>query len=168
MPKALRVTFPFSPDELLRLEKHEKCADVRMRLMLIRLVLGGMAASKAGQLVGLRESQACLWVRRFNASGPAGLQSLPKTPRRSRLKPERIEQFKQRVLNGPTPSDGVSVLRGKDFQRILKDEFSAKCSLGGVYYILHKLDFSNLCPRPQHPESDPVAQEEFKKTSCTA
>lgn len=168
MPKILRVTFAITMDEVLALEKREKRAVVRCRLALVRLVLGGMAASKAGALLGIHPSRACDWITRFNASGVEGLIDLPKQPRRSCLRPEQEENFKARVRNGATARDGVNVLRGKDFQRILRDEFAASCSLGGAYFILHKLGFSNLSPRPQHPESDAAAQEAFKKTACTA
>jgi len=65
---------------------------------------------------------------------------------------QRIKsKHSRRVRQGARPEDGVSVLRGPDFQRILQREFHAQVSLGGTYYILHKLDFSSLMPRPQHP-----------------
>jgi transposase len=168
MPKVLRVTFAVAADELRELEKRERRPAVRCRLALVRLVLGGIAASKAGPLLGLHPSRACDWVKRFNASGAKGLVDLPKRSRRSRLRPELVESFKARVRKGATAEDGVNVLRGKDFQRILRDEFQASCSLPGTYLILHRLGFSSLVPRPQHPESNAAAQEEFKKTACTA
>lgn len=168
MPKLLRVTFPITIDELFGLEKREKRGPVRSRLMLVRLVLGGTAASKAGSILGIHPSRACAWIKRFNAAGPEGLVNLPKRSRRSRLRPELVESFKARVRSGVTGCDSVNVLRGKDFQRILRDEFEACCSLRGTYLILHKLGFSSLSPRPKHPESDAAVQEEFKKTACTA
>lgn len=168
MPKMLRVTFAITPDELLKLEKREPRGPVRSRLTLVRLVLGGTAASKAGALLGIHPGRACAWIRRFNAAGPQGLEDLPRRPRRSRLRPELTESFKARVRHGALASDGVNVLRGKDFQRILRDEFQAPCSLRGTYLILHRLGFSSLAPRPQHPETDAAAQAEFKKTAGTA
>jgi transposase len=33
--------------------------------------------------------------------------------------------------------------------------------------LLWRLDFRHLSVRPQHPQSDPAAQESFKKTSLT-
>jgi transposase len=165
MPKVLRVTFPITVNKVARLEKGEKVAAVRQRLNLVRLVLRGTVTTEAAATLGLNPGQACLWIKRFNVSGPEGLRNRPKRPRRSRLKPERREAFKARVRVGATSRDGVNVLRGKDFQRILNDEFAAPCSLGGTYFILHRLGFANLCPRPRHPASDPATQAEFKKTS---
>lgn len=164
MPKALQVTYSISESELRRLEKRAKSAAIRTRLTLVRLVLQLKPASVAAETLGLNHTQACMWIKRFNKEGPEGLRNMPRRSRSSRLKPELIEAFKARVRAGALKKDGVNVLRGKDFQRILQNEFHAQCSLGGAYFILHRLGFSSLCPRPQHPSSDPAAQDEFKKT----
>ena len=164
MPTALKITYATTVVELRRLEKREKSAAVRSRLALVRLTLQQTPATVAAETLGLNPSQACMWIKRFNAHGPDGLRDKPRRSRPSRLKPELTEAFKARVRAGSLQNDGVNVLRGKDFQRILREEFHAPCSLGGVYFILHRLGFSSLCPRPQHPSSDPAAQEEFKKT----
>ena len=54
-------------------------------------------------------------------------------------------------------------LRGKDFQRILAEEFGVQRSLTAVYNLLHSLGYSYLRPRPIHRKSDPAAIEEFKQ-----
>ncbi len=33
-----------------------------------------------------------------------------------------------------------------------------------VYGLLHRLGYSSLVPRPQQPQADPAAEEEFRKT----
>jgi transposase len=164
MCKALKVTYPISVEELKRLEKREKSAVLRVRLTLVRLVLQQTPATVAANTLGLAPAQACMWIHRFNSGGSENLRNKPRRLRPSRLKPELIEKFKERVRAGALANDGVHVLRGKDFQRILRDEFQASCSLGGAYFILHRLGFESLCPRPQHPDSDPAAQDDFKKT----
>jgi transposase len=168
MSKALSITYPITAEELEQLASGERDARVRVRLMAVRLVKLGQAATATARILGVGESQTCEWVKRFNASGPASLRDRKRAPRRSRLAPEKIKAFISRVREGARPEDGVSVLRGRDFQRILQNEFGARVTLGGTYYILHKLGFSNLVPRPQHPQSDPAAQTAFKKTPCLA
>jgi transposase len=168
MSKALSITYPISVAELEGLARRERSARVRVRLLAVRLVKLGHAATTAARGLGLGESQTCEWVSRFNTSGPAGLRDQPRAPRRSRLAPDKLEAFKARVRQGARPDDGVSVLRGPEFHRILQQEFGAHVTLGGTYYILHKLGFSSLVPRPQHPQSDLAAQAAFKKTPCTA
>ena len=68
---------------------------------------------------------------------------------------------------GPTEDDlvqSISVMHGKDYQRILEKEFGKLYSLNGVYELMHRLGYSWLMPRPQHEKADPQAQEDFKKT----
>jgi len=169
MPQALRISYQISARKLEKLAGQERDPRVRVRLLAMRLVKLGQSASAAAEHLGLGPSQTCVWVRRFNQSGPAGLHEQKRAPRRSRLAVEHVEAFKARVRQGARPPDGVSVLRGPDFQRILQREFQAQVSLGGTYYILHKLGFASLSPRPQHPQSDPAAQAAFKKkAACTA
>jgi transposase len=161
MSKALSITYPISVEKLEELARREQDPRVCVRLLAMRLVKLGRAATATAQTLGLGESQTCEWVKRFNASGPAGLRDQKRAPRRSRLSPDKIEAFKARIRHGARPEDGVSVLRGPDFHRILQQEFGAHITLGGTYYILHKLGFSSLVPRPQHPQSDPAAQAVF-------
>jgi transposase len=168
MPQALRITYRISADKLEELASQESEPRVRVRLLAMRLVKLRHPATAAAESLGLGLSQTCVWVKRFNQSGPAGLHDKKRAPRRSRLAVDQVEAFKARVRQGARPEDGVSVLRGPDFHRILRQEFHAPVSLGGTYYILHKLDFSSLMPRPQHQQSDPVAQAAFKKKAALA
>lgn len=164
LSKALSITCPISVEALEELARQERQGKIRVRLLAVRLVKLGAAATAAAHKLGLGESQTCEWIKRFNQSGPDGLYDNQRAPRRSRLSVEKVEAFKRRVREGARADDGVSVLRGPDFHRILQQEFGAQVTLGGTYYILHKLGFSSLVPRPQHPQSNPVAQAAFKKT----
>jgi hypothetical protein len=74
--------------------------------------------------------------------------------------------LKQRLDAGPLPDDGVCTLRGQDVQRILEREYGQLRSLNAVYGLLHRIGYSSLVPRPQHPKADPAAQEAFKKNSA--
>lgn len=164
MAQALKITYPIAADELAERARREPDARIRTRLLAMRLILLGHSASDAAQTLGLGLTRTCAWVERFNASGPKGLRDLPRRPKPSKLKPEFVSAFKARVRAGATDEDQVATLRGVQFQRILKNEFEAPVSLGGTYYLIHKLGFSNLVPRSKHPASDPVAQDAYKKT----
>jgi len=67
------------------------------------------------------------------------------------------------VEQGPTPKDGVCSLRGVDVRRILAEEFGVLRSLSAVYYLLHRLGYSYLRPRPRHRKFDAQAQAEFQR-----
>jgi hypothetical protein len=71
-----------------------------------------------------------------------------------------------RIDAGPTAADKVCTLRGKDVQRIARDELGTDVSLTSVYRLLHKMGYSCLAPRPRHEKQDPAAQEKFKIDSA--
>ncbi len=58
----------------------------------------------------------------------------------------------------------VSVFSSPVIQRIIEQEFGVLYSISAVNYLLHRLGYSYLCPRPKHEKSDPAAQEAFKKS----
>ena len=95
-----------------------------------------------------------------------GLEALPDRPHPGRtpiLPRDQEGRFLERIDAPPRPEDGVCELRGADIRRILEQEFAARYSLDGVYKLLHRLDYSSLMPRPQHPDADPEAQAIFKE-----
>jgi transposase len=113
----------------------------------------------------MSERQLRNWVHRYNAEGVAGLRDRPRPGQPPHLASDQVERFKQRIRAGARPEDEVCVLRGTDVQRILQKEFEAAYSLPGVYFLLHRLGFSSLVPRPRHQHADEQVQAAFKKTS---
>ena len=85
------------------------------------------------------------------------------TPAAPILPRDQEARFLERLDAPPHPADGVCCLRGEDIRRILEQEFGARYSLDGVYKLLRRLGYSSLMPRPQHPDTDPQAQEFFKE-----
>ena len=55
--------------------------------------------------------------------------------------------------------------RRADLRDRIAAEFGVTFHERSVGKLLRRLDFRHLSVRPQHPQSDPEAQEAFKKTS---
>ena len=69
------------------------------------------------------------------------------------------------VRDGPDlEADGVVRWRCVDLKRKIEDCFGVVMHERTVGKQLAALGFRRLSVRPQHPKSDPVAQEAFKKT----
>lgn len=123
--------------ELERLARVEKNADRARRLRIIILGLQGWTAPAVAMAVGLSRRICQRWVARYNAEGLVGLDDRrgqePGTP----LSAEQEAAFRLRVEAGPTDQDLVCSLRGKDFQRILAEEFHVceRCNRG----VLHRV-----------------------------
>lgn len=152
---------------LQRLADQEPRADLAKRLRTVLLAQQGFTAPEIATCTGFSRRMVQQWVARYNAEGLAGLETKPGRGRKPPLTPEEADQLKQRLDAGPLPEDGVCTLRGQDVQRILQDEFGQLRCLSAVYGLLHRLGYSSLVPRPQHPEADPATQEAFKKNSGT-
>lgn len=149
--------------ELERLARVEKNADRARRLRIIILGLQGWTAPAVAMAVGLSRRICQRWVARYNAEGLVGLDDRrgqePGTP----LSAEQEAAFRLRVEAGPTDQDLVCSLRGKDFQRILAEEFHVWRSLPAIDWLLHRLGYSCLRPRPRHRRADPEVLESFRQ-----
>lgn len=164
MRPALRVDVALPPAELASRAKRERDARVRARILAIRYLRLGHTVPEGAKALGMSERQLRTWVHRYNAEGIAGLRDRPRPGQPPHLASSHVERFKERVRGGARVEDGVCTLRGVDFQRILEKEFAAEYSLPGVYFLLHRLGFSSLVPRPKHRQADGQAQAAFKKT----
>jgi transposase len=160
MRTPLKIETELTERDLARLAKTESDARVRQRILAIRLIVMGQTVPQAAPVVGLKQRQVRNWLHRFAAEGLEGLRDRPRPGQPKRLPAQSEDAFKARIRR---PSRGM-ILRGADIQRLLKEEFRADYSLGGVYFLLHRLGFSSLSPRPLHPHTDKNAQDDFKKT----
>jgi transposase len=160
---------PHVPEtELDRLIAREKHAVRAKRLRAVRLALAGLDAPTVAVRTGYSRRSVQTWVARYNATGLPGLEDAPGRGARPPLDAGQEARFRARVEAGPTPADGVATLRGEDFRRVLKDEFGVVRSLGAVYYLLHRLGYSSLAPRPRHPKGNPEGRAAFQKSSRTS
>lgn len=163
---AVKVVTDLSPKQLRRKARTQTDARVRIRLLAIANVLDGMSRGEAALCVGLSRNALHHWISRYNRKGLEGLSDRPRCGRPTNLDPQKAERFKQRVVTGAELSrDGIVSFRGWKLQEILSQEFDAEYALSSVYKVLNRLNLRPLQPRPRHPDTDELAQEEFKKTS---
>jgi transposase len=152
-------------EELRKAVHRASDADERDRVRMVVHAKEGQTGVVIAQRLGYTDRAVRKWVRRYNEAGLAGLKDLARSGRPRHLEAAKDEDVRQRLDAGAQPQDGVCVLRGADVRRILEEEFGARYSLSGAYVVLHRLGYSSLMPRPQHPEADPAAQEEFEKNA---
>lgn len=165
--RPLKLTYEISLKEISTLIRKERDARICKRLMAMKFILQGLHIPEVARRMDISERPLRKWVHRFNERGPSALCDAPRSGQPPKLNGKHVEKFKKRVRKGITSKDNTCSLSGKDLQRILKNEFGAQYSLSGTYFILHRLGFSCLCPRPQHPQADVEAQAAFKKTTPT-
>jgi len=163
--RALKITYQITSKEIANLVRTEKNGRVRQRLRAMKFISQGQTIPQVAGRMDIAERPLRKWLHRFNKHGPSGLRDAPRSGQPPKINTKQMEKFKRRIRQGVTEIDNVCSLRGKDLQRILQKEFNAQYSLGGTYFLLHRLGFSCLCPRQRHPQADIHAQETFKKST---
>ena len=105
------------------------------------------------------------WVHRYNNDGIAGLSNRYAAGPTPLLNSEQKAELARMVREGPDlEADGVVRWRCVDLKRKIEDRFGVVMHERTVGKQLAALGFRRLSVRPQHPKSDPSAQEAFKKT----
>ena len=148
---------------LKKLSRLKEYAHIRDRLLAVIFQREGKGSVEIGERLDRSHAWAIKWVKRFNEAGLCGLENLPRPGQPSFLDESLIEKFKERIKNGALEKDNVSVLRGEDIRKILKEEFDAEYSLRGVYDLLERVKFSRVKPRPKHEKNDLEAMRKWKE-----
>lgn len=133
------------------------------RVQTVILAKQGDTAQEIARALGISRRAVQAWVTAYNRGGLEALPDRPHPGRTPLLPYDQEVRFLERIEAPPRPEDGVCELRGADVRRILEQEFAARYSLSGVYKLLHRLDYNDLMPRPQHPDTCPEAQEFFQE-----
>lgn len=168
MSAVLVTRLDLSASELRRSAAASRDARAARRMLAIALVLEGRPRTDAAETCGMDRQTLRDWVHRYNAEGLPGLSDRRgAVGAKPRLTPEQEAQVEAWVESGPDPAlrDGLVRWRRIDLRDLIAREFGIALHERSVGKLLRRLDFRRLSVRPQHPESDPAAQETFKKTS---
>ena len=154
-----------SSEELKTLYRTEMNARLARRIHGVHLALRGMTCPEIMKITGSARRTVQQWIAKYNRGGLDELKDKPRPGQPQHL-PRRLEsKLTKRIAAGPRRSDDVSVFTAPAIRRIIEQEFGVLYSLSAVKYLLHRLGYSYLCPRPKHEQSDPALQDAFKKSS---
>lgn len=151
--------------ELKQLFRKEKNARLATRIRAVYLALMGKSAPDIAALLGYRRRTIQNWVYAYNQRGLEGLQETSGRGRRGKLNADQLQWLRQRLEEGPPSESGLSVFHGKDIQRLIHHQFGVTYHLHSIYKLLHRLGYSYVSSRPEHPRGDPEARNTFKKKS---
>lgn len=152
------------PEDLTQLQqqsRQERDAKQRDRYRAVLLAIEGHDAPAIARTLERSRAFVQRWAYAYRDRGLEAIAPKRQTGRPPNLPPTKEEPFKERFLAEPTEADGVCTLRAKDAQRILREEFGAEYTLGGVYDLLHRLGCSCLTPRPRHRKNDPEQMQQW-------
>jgi transposase len=165
---AVKITrLELSAADLRRAAARSSDASAARRMLALAMVQEGCSRKDAAERAGMDRQTLRDWVHRYNADGLAGLSDRSHPGPRSRLTAEQMAELEAIVLAGPDPQrDGVVRWRRVDLQAVIRTRFDVELHERSVGKVLHRLGLRRLSVRPQHPRSEPEAQEAFKKTSA--
>jgi transposase len=164
MGSAVKLRGDYSAGELRRLARISRDVRQSSRLLSLAAVLDGMSRADAARIGGMDRQTLRDWVHRFNAAGPDGLVDQWSPGPTPRLSPEQRAELAAIVEEGPDRAvDGVVRWRRVDLKHVIK-RFGVDYDTRYVGKLLHRLGFSHISARPQHPAQDAHIVEEFKKT----
>jgi transposase len=157
-----------SAADLRREAARTRDAKAARRMLAIALVLEGAPRGEAAAQCGMDRQTLRDWAHRYNAAGIAGLSDRPGRPGpKPRLSPTQEAEVERWVETGPHPAEHGGLVRWRrvDLRDLVERRFQVRLHERTVGKLLRRLRFRRLSVRPRHPESDPAAQEAFKKTS---
>lgn len=167
MSAAVKITREgFDAATLRRQAARAQNGDLACRLLALALIAEGKSRAEAAAAAGMDRQTLRDWVLRYNEHGLAGLADRKSTGRPRSLDAKQLAELSEWVRTGPDlKKDGVIRWRRSDLARRIAERFGVTLAERSVGKILHRLGFSHVSTRPQHPKQDTQALEEHKKTS---
>lgn len=123
-----------------------------------------MSLADTAHVIGVSPGWACQLRRRFMQGRISGTPDSPKPGGRKRqnLSVSEEKEFLAPFLESAA-TGGVLVVG--QIKVALDKRLGRTVSLASVYNLLHRHNWRKLAPDKRHPQSDPVAQQEWKKNS---
>jgi transposase len=124
----------------------------------------GMNLVDTAQIIGASPGWTCQLRRRFIHGQVAGSLDSPTAGGRKR---QNMSQEEEREFLAPFLAQAATggVLVVGQIKAALDKRLGRKVALASVYNLLHRHDWRKLAPDKRHPQSDPQAQDEWKKNS---
>jgi hypothetical protein len=123
-----------------------------------------MSLADTAGAIGVSPGWACQLRRRFIQNPSSGLADAPGAGGRKR---QNMSLQEEREFLAPflqTAAQGGVLVVGQ-IKAALDKRLGRDVALASAYNLLHRHDWRKLVPDKRHPQSDPVAQEEWKKNS---
>ena len=123
-----------------------------------------MSLADTAQVIGVSPGWACQLRKRVMRGQEVGAPDAPTPGGRKR---ENMSVAQEREFLAPflelAAAGGVLVVG--QIKAALDKRLGRKVALASAYNLLHRHNWRKLAPDKRHPQSDPVAQQEWKKNS---
>ena len=124
--------------ELRRRAGGERRSEQKDALMAMALAVEGMQTAELQRALGRSRGLVQRWAYACRDGEVDAVIDKPRGGKLAKLRGENLVRLKARIDAGPTARDKVCTLRGKDIQRIARDELNTGVSLSSVYRTLEQ------------------------------
>ena len=149
--------------QLRRLASKEKDAEQKDRWLVALHAASGEETARVQKMLLRSRGFVQRWAYAYRDGGIDALHDKPRGGSKPKIDGPLREQLRARLDAGPREEDRVCTLRGRDVQRIAREELGVRVGLSSVYRTLESMGYSCLAPRPRHEKQDPAAQTSFKE-----
>ena len=138
--------------------------ELRQAQAVLLPLLYGLSLEQTAQAIGVSIGWACQLRRRFIAGRFVGAGGAPAPGGRKRQN-LTIEQEREFLAPFIEQAQTGGVLVVGQIKAALDKRLGRAVGLSSTYNLLHRHNWRKLVPDKRHPQSDPLAQEEWKKNS---
>ena len=138
--------------------------ELRQAQAVLLPLLYGLSLQQTAQVIGVSLGWTCQLRRRFITGrfAGAGGAATPGGRKRQNLTTEQEREFLAPFIE-QAQTGGVLVVG--QIKAALDKRLGRTVGLSSTYNLLHRHNWRKLVPDKRHPQSDPLAQEEWKKNS---
>lgn len=149
--------------DFVKLARTEPHAPTRERLLGMAHLQHHGSLKRTAEALFVSVTSVQNWLNRFRCEGLSGLQEKARPGRSSHLSQEQLPQLAKIIGDLEAEQPGGRV-KGKAILARLETTLGVHYHLNALYHLLHRQGWSWITARSRHPDSDPQAQEAFKKT----
>ena len=124
----------------------------------------GLSLVDTAHVIGVSPGWACQLRRRFINGQMAGAADAPTAGGRKRQNMSLADEVKFLAPFLEQAASGGVLVVGQ-VKTALDKRLGREVALASAYNLLHRHDWRKLAPDKRHPQSDPLAQAEWKKNS---
>lgn len=132
----------------------------KIRLLAFAHIQDGKPIQEVAEAVKVSRNAVYVWLKKFRQEGLIGLKE--KGGRGAKPKISDSEAFRNAVLELQKGRSGGRI-KGQDVLDMMKSKFGVTCTKRSAYNHLKRANLVWVSARSQHPNADPLKQEEFKK-----
>lgn len=142
-----------------------KSAVQKERELIIKLSNDGKSTYKIADILGISQTKASFWVRRFRKT--QSLENKPRSGRPTPLTKEKLQSVAKALRDRVVTVKNKAGFSSKEVLQLLEREAGRTYTLRHAERLLHKIGLSLITPRTSHIRHDEKAvakfRDEFKK-----